>query len=941
MSDIRILQDRALGKREKDRFGYSDIADNLIGLVKGIEPPFTIGLYGPWGVGKSTICKIVQGELENSEGFRVFYFDTWKYERDSFRRQFLIELDERLFEGKLKYRGTLNQSLTLPQALPFKEAFRRNFNSTVSVIANKFLLFALLLVVSAGILFSLNYFFSFLNGPYADITKVLINAVFNISVVIYFIQFIFESIKTIEGQVEVPKTDSAEGFEFYYKEALRKLGNGEKLIVIIDNIDRLDYQRAIDMLSDIKTFLASDSVEDVPNKSIFLIPCDNEAISKQLRKSYYDDLDTEEYLRKFFNLSFKIPKLLDLELDDYVEEKLKETNVPEFIENHSLSFVISRAFRNNPREIIQFTNSLILTYLLAKKRNLENIISKSKVPFLAKILVIRVRWPEIYDALENEIVRSASNVSEIVSGLSEKKLSGFDKCKEFLRATEGIQDEEGEDIFFAIKESNEQKTVPEWKAFISAAEDRRDADLQTAYDSVLKNDKARALVSLMGDYARKNKTKDVKLANVFVSTAKLINKNNLISFVPFLQSIITYLSNDQLTNRRSEIDFEFLFNESFDKLDSHLKQDIKNKFISILSTASRTQKSDWASIASDLKLWKVVSKNSGDFNSSKTKLIEVKRDFIKNPQSTLAGFPFQPSDKDVVRELVSAMYLDFPLSRALYEGIYSLSFILLQHASLQTKQDREYILESLIKFFDAVGNPPKAESHELTTLKQLTSQLIAIPHGADFETSSLIVEVLHRINVPENPQRQEILNRTAEYIRTITKPEDKYEERIIKALGEDKIVELCSDQSIKDALSKRTGAFPELYITLSMPPDFFGPAELQQIFQGLISTNAVGLTSLVKHLKYKLPENIKEPVALLMIRSINFSDPDLLKDWLKTIEKIGIPGGAHINELINALRTTYAVDQAHKKVVEDFVKRNESVIGSAQAQEFLPKTKEE
>jgi len=941
MSDIKILQDLALQKREKDRFGYSDIADNLIGLVKGIEPPFTIGLYGPWGVGKSTICKIVQGELEKIEGFRVFYFDTWKYERDSFRRQFLIELDERLFQGKLKYRGTLNQSLTLPQALPFKEAFKRNFNSTVSVIANKFLLFALLLTVSIGILFSLNYFFSFLNNTYTDITKALIDAVFNISVVIFFIQFVFESIKTIEGQVEIPKTDSAEGFEFYYKEALKNLGSSEKLIVIIDNLDRLDYQRAIDMLSDIKTFLASDSVEDVPNKSIFLIPCDNEAISKQLRKSYYEDLDTEEYLRKFFNLSFKIPKLLDLELDDYVEEKLKETNVPEFVENHSLSFVISRAFRNNPREIIQFTNSLILTYLLAKKRKLENIISKNKIPFLAKILVIRVRWPEIYDALENEIVRSASNVSEIVGSLSEEKFSGLDKCKEFLRATEGIQDEEGEDIFFAIKESEEQKTVPEWKAFISAAEDMRDADIQTAYDSVLKNDKTRALISLMGDYARKNKTKDVKLANVFVSISKLINKNNLLSFAPFLQSILTHLSNDQLANRRGEIDFEFLFNESFDKLDAHLKQDIKNKFIGVVDRASATQKNDWASVSLDLKLWKVISKDSGDFNSSKTKLIEVKSRFVKSLQPTLATVPLQPIDKDVVRELVSAMYVDFPLGRALYEGIYSLSSTLLQHANLQTKQDREYIIGSLIKFFDAVGNPPKAESHELTTLKQLTNQLIAIPHGGDFETLSLTVEVLHRINVPENPLRQEILNRTAEYIRTITKPEDKYEERIIKALGKDRLVELCGEQSIKDALSQRTRAFSELYIMLNVPPDFFGPAELQQIFQGLVSTNAVGLISLVKHLKYKLPDNIKEPVALLMIRSINLSDPDLLKDWLKTIEKIGIPGGAHINELISALRATYARDQAHKKVVEDFVKRNESVIGSAQAQEFLPKIKEE
>src|SRR5690606_26578662 len=56
--------------------------------------PHTIGLFGAWGTGKSTIIEMVQNDKELK--MPVFLFDAWKYQEDTLRRTFLIKLVEYL-----------------------------------------------------------------------------------------------------------------------------------------------------------------------------------------------------------------------------------------------------------------------------------------------------------------------------------------------------------------------------------------------------------------------------------------------------------------------------------------------------------------------------------------------------------------------------------------------------------------------------------------------------------------------------------------------------------------------------------------------------------------------------------------------------------------------------------------------------------------------------
>jgi KAP family P-loop domain len=67
-----------------DAFGHRDYAAVVVQTLLAAEAPFTLGLYGPWGVGKSTIIYEVGRQLA-SEDCAFVEFDAWRYDSDALR----------------------------------------------------------------------------------------------------------------------------------------------------------------------------------------------------------------------------------------------------------------------------------------------------------------------------------------------------------------------------------------------------------------------------------------------------------------------------------------------------------------------------------------------------------------------------------------------------------------------------------------------------------------------------------------------------------------------------------------------------------------------------------------------------------------------------------------------------------------------------------------
>lgn len=78
----RFSSDRPLTRPEDDRLGYARFAETVAESLSRMAPVggFVVGIYGPWGSGKTTVLNFVQSYLRRADpqgGLRVVQFNPW------------------------------------------------------------------------------------------------------------------------------------------------------------------------------------------------------------------------------------------------------------------------------------------------------------------------------------------------------------------------------------------------------------------------------------------------------------------------------------------------------------------------------------------------------------------------------------------------------------------------------------------------------------------------------------------------------------------------------------------------------------------------------------------------------------------------------------------------------------------------------------------------
>ena len=82
----------------KEGLGFEDYAEALVNIILESESPFTIGILGEWGVGKTSLMQTMLEKLEAKEnGVIPIWFNAWRCERE--RNLAIIPLLEALMGG--------------------------------------------------------------------------------------------------------------------------------------------------------------------------------------------------------------------------------------------------------------------------------------------------------------------------------------------------------------------------------------------------------------------------------------------------------------------------------------------------------------------------------------------------------------------------------------------------------------------------------------------------------------------------------------------------------------------------------------------------------------------------------------------------------------------------------------------------------------------------
>lgn len=585
INDIHFLSDQPIETDEisQTKFGHEGIAETIKNIIISCPTRFTIGLFGKWGTGKTTIINRLKNKLQN-EKIAVVEFDVWKHEGDALRRTFLKEIVKQLKENK---QISENFELTDKLDKTISREFQSEFSFDVSKL--KYPIGMGLAALGAGLV--LYWFWPQHLGTY-------LSHIFGGSLIAGILVLVLQQAITAEKITSATdRFQDPHEFETEFKNIITKISN-RKLLVIIDNLDRTHHEKAVELLSTIKTFLEHD-------ECIFLIACDDAAIKKHLESVYANSEDnnesphsyTDEFLRKFFSTFVRIPAFIGRDLQSYTEELLKETGVAK-LDDSDVAHIITTAFRDNPRQIKQSINVLLSHYLLAQEREegtnpliTPKGVVTDNIAFLAKLLIISQKYPNEYKKIEgNEL-----NSDEI------NKLGNEDNSEihGFLDSTKLIPKKRIQNTrpFIYLKQSEQELRIPEAGELERALLDTKQDSVKRIFDDISKSQNDLEEYSkLIVDLIDANTTRPNALFNIVSSSLNALNTSKLEFDYRYYNKIADLLST-KLVDQLHLFDSSLVFDQVINKCDTRSISGIISQYAKILNmqaTSDDAYTDEWA-----------------------------------------------------------------------------------------------------------------------------------------------------------------------------------------------------------------------------------------------------------------------------------------------------------------------------------------------------------
>lgn len=269
MSDLQISIEDPWADDILDRKRFGKMLANL---VEGVSQPFVVSLKGEWGSGKSIFLRRFMAELETrAPRIPTIFVDAWKYDYYEDPLYALVSAVETAISEHERSRGETGNVMGIAKPM---------FGATAKLIAP--------LAKIAGA--SVDLLTSGSVSTLADGIGELGDALFKANA------------EKRDAHAELRKRllEARNYLLGLDRDQIQRSPGSQKVVVIIDELDRCRPDYAIRLLERIKHFF------DLPGY-LFLIAVDGENIHAAVRTLYGQSVDGERYLRKFFDLELYLP----------------------------------------------------------------------------------------------------------------------------------------------------------------------------------------------------------------------------------------------------------------------------------------------------------------------------------------------------------------------------------------------------------------------------------------------------------------------------------------------------------------------------------------------------------------------------------------------------------------------------------------------------------
>ena len=457
------LKDVPIAKSDEEALGLTNYANVLREFIASCDTPITVALQGDWGSGKTSLMNLIKESLDQDkeQRYRTVWFNTWQY-------------------------AQFNSSDTLALSM-------------------------------------MSYFIDSLapsGGSAARAAKSLLNVARALAVGGASVIGQADTVKTVitEAQQGTEGVDPSRALT-QLKTRITKIveetvgmHQDDRVVVFIDDIDRLVPVKAIELLEALKVFLDID-------RCVYVIACDYSVVVPGLKEKFGVDegvLQGKSFFDKIIQVPFKMP-IRRYKVEAYVNSLLKKIGVEADDEDIEIyQDLIESSIGFNPRTMKRMFNSLVLLMILARKelRTAGDDTSRSKVLF--GVLCMQEHYEQLYDFIRRERLSDrlfhslidefdrSDELGQLRQRMSVGKAVDPSRVKSFIKAFfRCLQlDDDGDDDRLSSSELKHLRDILGLSSIVSASVDefKVDADefvlglrrkLNERYDEYLNNARRR------------------------------------------------------------------------------------------------------------------------------------------------------------------------------------------------------------------------------------------------------------------------------------------------------------------------------------------------------------------------------------------------------------------------------------------------------------------
>jgi hypothetical protein len=327
-----------------DLLGFDVHRDLLAGLVTNRNLlPVTVGLFGDWGGGKSSVMRMLKDRLDAQEGVACLYFNGWTFEgyddaKSALITSILIQLGEHKRFGP-KLRGRVASMLKRVNYMRMAAVILKQAPHAASAAAG--------LAVATG----------FVDAHTAAAAVATVAGVGGAVRGAAEASGVDDQGGGDEGEVDwaslIQKDQTQPApldIRTFRRDFERLLAESElkAIVVLIDDLDRCSPERLIENLEAIKLFLA------VPGTA-FVIGADERivrhAVATRYAAQHSESLDlVTDYVEKLVQVPYHLPRLSASEIETYITLLFCELYLPSKADFERVRTDCAEKRRRNPRQ---------------------------------------------------------------------------------------------------------------------------------------------------------------------------------------------------------------------------------------------------------------------------------------------------------------------------------------------------------------------------------------------------------------------------------------------------------------------------------------------------------------------------------------------------------------------------------------------------------------